>query len=211
MTRWIYGWKKGNRFTRTSFLFEWNCLSSLFMGTWEVQLLLILVVLDELVSYRSRDDHLHAEMGLCIWLPAFVSVYVGVNTLALFLQSCSLSICVCACVWVCKWFSGSVGTFIVFGRIWLFCAIGHSFWQSGHKVLSVVGVHDMAHAAAFLFITHALAPSLIHLRGLLGQTNLINIRVWNAFQYWKNLENIWFNFAWHSESFNITGDSGLSH
>lgn len=35
--------------------------------------------------------------------------------------------------------------------------------------------------------------SLIHLRGLLAQTNLINIFVSSVFQYWKNLEDIWFN------------------
>lgn len=118
--------------------------------------------------------------------------------------------CVWVCVCVCKCLCGSVGTFTLFGRIWLFCAFGHSSWQSGHKVLSVVRVQNMAHAAAFLFITHALAHCLSSTsEGCKGQTNLINIHFWNAFQSWRNLGDVWFNLLGTQRALTSQGIGGL--
>lgn len=93
-------------------------------------------------------------------------------------------------VCVCKWLCGSAGAFTLVGRIWLFCTVGHSFWQSGQKVVCCRSSQHGSHCSFPIYYSYSCTQSLIHLRGLLAQTNLINIRLGNAFQ---NIGDIWFN------------------
>lgn len=98
---------------------------------------------------------------------------MGVNASAVFSRAYSPTICVCE--------NASVGVLArshCLGGYDCFAQLDTHFDSLVRKVLSVVRVQNMAHAAAFpIYYSCSHTLSLIHLRGLLVQTNLMNIRV----------------------------------
>lgn len=101
---------------------------------------------------------------------------MDVNASVVFFGACLPDVCV-------PFGNDSVGVLALsccFGGYDCFALLDTRF-DSLVRKLSVVRVHNMAHVAA-LYIYYSCTQSLIHLRGLLALTNLINIRVGNAFQ-----------------------------
>lgn len=142
-------------------------------------------------------------------LHSCVCVQVGVNASAVFLQAYSPTIC----VFLRACWNASVGVLArsrCLGGYDCFAPLDTHFDSLVMKfcLLSEFRTWLMLQPS-YLWLTLSHTLSLIHLRGLLGQTNLINIRVWNAFQYWKNLGDIWLNLPGTQRALTSQGIQGL--